>query len=219
MSLIMSFETYEGIVMTADRMSTISVQNEKLHTTESFTKTINAHKLFLTKDCYGLSYCGDSSCRNELLEAFLSNKICKYDFRNFTPEKIGRKILNSLKQWNNSCNVILLLCGYFKGESFAIEINTEKNETYTYPNSSKCKVIRYGDTQIADALLDKGKFYYGYGTYRLQDGIDLLKMTTYTTAKYQYFQENLQTVSKECDILVLFPNKKHIWLSKQTLHI
>lgn len=55
MSLIMSFETYEGIVMTADRMVTVSYYNKDTNTTDAFPKTYNAHKLFLMKNGYGIS--------------------------------------------------------------------------------------------------------------------------------------------------------------------
>lgn len=51
----MSFETYEGIVMTADRMVTVSYYNKDTNTTDAFPKTYNAHKLFLMKNGYGIS--------------------------------------------------------------------------------------------------------------------------------------------------------------------
>lgn len=83
--------------------------------------------------------------------------------------------------------------------------------------------IRYGDTKIADAVLgknEKGKeneYHYGYVTYRLQDAINLLTFTNYVTAKYQQFQETLQTVSEICDTLVLFKEGEQRWIRKNEL--
>lgn len=218
MSLIMSFETYEGIVMTADRMATVSFYNENFKTTESFCKTKNAHKIFVMKNGYGISFCDASSFNNNLLEEYVTNQICLYDFDDLSPGFIGNQILHMLKKQYNGAKIISIMCGYYNNNSFTIEIDTSKEKIYKYPDSSKNKVVRYGETDIANAVLDE-KFYYGYSTYRLQDGIELLKFTNFVSAKYQEFQENLQTISEDCDILILKPDRTYEWLSKKTLHV
>lgn len=217
MSLIMALETYEGIVMTADRLSTLSYYNENTNTTDAFPKTYNSHKLFLMKNGYGISECGNAKLTNEYLsEQFIAEEICTKNFDGILPMDIAKYILNCYTEYK--IETILLFCGYFHGSSFTIEINCKKNELYNYPDSSKKKIVRYGDTSIADSILDS-KFYYGYATYRLQDAVNLLKYVNEVTAKFQQFQEVLQTVSEECDILVLLKNGNHIWLNKNDLHI
>lgn len=224
MSLIMSLETYEGIVMTADRLSTLSYYNEETQTTDAFPKTYNAQKLFLMKNGYGLSMCGNAKSENEyLVEQFILEEICTRDFLNNVPIDIAKFILDSCIE--HGIQSILLFCGYFQNNSFTIEINCKKNELYNYPDSSRNKVVRYGDTKITDSVLgknEKGKeneYYYGYQTYRLQDAINLLNFTNLVTAKYQQFQEVLQTVSEECDILVLLKNGEYKWIRKNELHV
>lgn len=217
MSLIMALETYEGIVMTADRLSTLSYYNEKTQTTDAFTKTYNTHKIFLMKNGYGISICGDAKVNNEyLLEQYISEEICTKDFADLTPINIAKYILDTCV--SKEIQTILMFCGYFHKDSFTIEINCTKNEVYNYPDSARKKIVRYGDTLIADSILDS-KFYYGYSTYRLQDAVELLKYVNEVTAKLQKFQEVLQTVSEECDILILFKNGKNLWLKKNELHI
>jgi hypothetical protein len=217
MSLIMSLETYEGIVMTADRLSTLSYYNENSKTTDTFPKTYNAHKLFLTKDGYGISYCGNGKLDNDfLVEQFISEEICVKNFTGNEPMTTAKSILDICIE--NKAQSILLFCGYFQNISFTIEINCPKKELFSYPDSSRNKVVRYGDTAIADAVLNS-KFHYGYSTYRLQDAVDLLVYTNQVTAKYQQFQETLQTVSEKCDVLVLYKNGKYLWLNKNELHI
>lgn len=218
MSLIMSFETYEGIVMTADRMATVTFYNNNFKTTESFCKTQNAHKIFMMKNGYGISFCGDSSFGHTLLEEYVDNHICLQDFKDLFPESVGRQILSMVKEKFNNAKIIFLMCGYHEGVSFTIEIDTDKNEVYEYPESSKNKVVRYGEVEIANAVLDE-KFYYGYSTYRLQDGIELLNFTNFISARYQEFQECIQTISEDCDVLILKPDGTHEWLSRQELHI
>lgn len=213
----MSLETYEGIVMTADRLSTLSYYNKISQTTDAFPKTYNAHKLFLMRNGYGLSMCGNAKSENEyLVEQFISEEICTKDFLNSTPINIANSVLDSCIE--HGIQSILLFCGYFQNNSFTIEINCKKNEVYNYPDSSKNKVVRYGDTTISDSILDH-KYYYGYVTYRLQDAVNLLKYVNEITAKLQQFQEVLQTVSEECDILVLFKNGSNLWINKNELHI
>lgn len=95
MSLIMSFETYKGIVMTADRMVAVSYYNKDANTTDAFPKTYNAHKLFLTKNGYGISTCGNVKVKNEyLLEQIILEEICTKDFSNLEPMDIARSILD-----------------------------------------------------------------------------------------------------------------------------
>lgn len=216
MSLIMSFETYEGIVMTADRMVTVSYYNKDTNTTDAFPKTYNAHKLFLMKNGYGISICGNvKSQNNYLVDQFISEEMCIKDFNNYEPMDIARFIHDSCTK--HKFQVLLLFCGYYQNNSFTIEINCLKNELYNYPDSSRNKIIRYGDTSIANSVLDG--YYYGYSTYRLQDAVNLLTFTNYVTAKYQQFQEVLQTVSEECDVLILFKDGNYLWLNKNELHI
>lgn len=217
MSLIMALETYEGIVMTADRLSTLSYFNDKTQTTDAFPKTYYAHKLFLTKNGYGISTCGDAKVENEyLLEQFISEEICTKDFSNLKPMEIARSVLDICMA--KEIHAILLFCGYTYKDSFTIEINCKKKELYNYPDSSRKKIVRYGDTAITDSILDS-KFYYGYSAYRLQDAVNLLKYVNEVTARLQQFQEVLQTVSEECDILILYKNHEHLWLNKNELHI
>ena len=217
MSLIMALETYEGIVMTADRLSVVSFHNEEYDTNDCFHKSFNAHKLFLTINGYGISFCGDSKISNNyLIEQYIQEIICTKDYYGIAPNDIAQDILKLLKQYDNKTT--LLLCGYFKDQSFAIEINCARNEVFQYPDAAKFKVLRFGDIDITNSILDN-KFYYGYNTYRLQDAIDLLVYTNQVTAKYQQFQEVLQTVSEECDVLILFKSGTYQWLNRNELHI
>lgn len=80
-------------------------------------------------------------------------------------------------------------------------------------------MIRNEDISIPNVLFNVKYFYYGYSTYRLQDTINLLVYTNQVSAKYQQFHETLQTVSEECDVLVLFKNGNSLWLNKNELPI
>lgn len=215
MSLIMAFETYEGIVMTADRLSTLYYNNEKQGTIDCFPKSFNSHKLFITQNGYGLSYCGDGKLTNEyLVEQFIMEEFCSKDFSYKLPLDIIQYLIDIIKPYNK--NISFIFCGYYKGKSFKFDINHNYNIDFVPDN---LRVIRNGDILISNALFNTEYFYYGYSTYRLQDAINLLIYTNQVTAKYQQFQETLQTVSEECDVLVLLKNGKHLWLNKNELHI
>lgn len=112
--------------------------------------------------------------------------MCIKDFNNYEPMDIARFIHDSCTK--HKFQVLLLFCGYYQNNSFTIEINCLKNELYNYPDSSRKKIVRYGDTAITDSILDS-KFYYGYSTYRLQDAVNLLKYVNEVTAKYQHFRK------------------------------
>lgn len=215
MSLIMALETYEGIVMTADRLSTLSYNNEKQGTIDCFPKSFYAHKLFVTQNGYGLSYCGDGKLTNDyLVEQYLSEEFCIKDFSGKQPLEIVQYLINSIKPYNKS--IPFIFCGYYEGKSFKFDINSNYKISVV---SDNLRVIRNGDILIPNALFNIDYFYYGYPTYRLQDAINLLVYTNQVTAKYQQFQETLQTVSEECDVLILFKNGEHLWLNRNELHI
>ena len=217
MSLIMALETYNGIVMTADRLSTICINNDKLGTVDCFPKTLNTHKLFVTKDGYGIASCGDAKLTNNyLVEQFINEEICSINFTNVEPMDVAQYIFEKIKPYNK--NITFLLCGYYDSKSFAIDINFKNNEIYSYPDAARNKVLRFGDLSIPNKILNSD-FHYGYNTYRLQDAIDLLVYTNQVTSKYQCFQEVLQTVSEECDVLVLFKNGEYKWININELHI
>lgn len=215
MSLIMALETYEGIVMTADRLSTLNHNNEEQGTIDCFPKSFNTRKLFVTKNGYGLSCCGDGKLTNEyLVEQFLLEEFCSKDFSDKQPLEIAQYLVSSIKSYNKK--IPFIFCGFKKGKSFKFDIS-EQFDIKIVPDN--LRVIRNGDILISNALFNTEYFYYGYSTYRLQDAVNLLVYTNQVTAKYQQFQEVLQTVSEECDVLVLLKNGKHLWLNKNELHI
>lgn len=215
MSLIMALKTYSGIVMTADRLSTLYVKNESIDTIDCFPKSFNTHKLFVMKNGYGISYCGDGIVDNKyLMEQFVQEVICSKNYDNYKPKKIAKDIMQLLQDHNLSS--ILLFCGYYNNIPFIFSISFKKIEEYLPKDQTAA--FRFGDTSIADKLLSSD-FYYGYSTYRMQDAINLLTCVNLTTAKFQQFQEVLQTVSEECDVLVLFKNGEYKWLKYNELHI
>lgn len=206
MSLIMALETYEGIVMTADRLSTLNYNNEKQGTIDCFPKSYYAHKLFITQNGYGLSYCGDGNLTDDyLVEQYLLEEFCSKDFADKHPLEIAQYLVSSIKPYNKK--IPFIFCGCYQGKSFKIDINDQFNIEIV---SENLRVIRNGDILIPNALFDINYFHYGYPTYRLQDAVNLLVYTNQVTAKYQQFQEVLQTVSEECDVLVLLKNN-HIY--------
>lgn len=217
MSLILALKTYEGIIMCADRLSTLYIKNDKLNTTDCFPKSFNTKKIFLTQNGYGIAYCGESKIKNNiLLEQFIQENICSKNYIDFTPKEIALDILHMINHLNISTT--FLLCGYFNEIPFIFDINFNQNEVYAYSTEEQNKVFRFGDTSIVNKLLDK-EFYYGYDTYRTQDAINLLLSLNQTTAKFQQFQETLQTVSYDCDVLILFKNGTYKWIIENTLHI
>lgn len=131
MSLIIALETYKGIVITADRLSTLIINNDKLGTVDCFPKTFNAHKLFVTADGYGLAYCGDNKLKNDILvEQFVSEEICGTNFGDMLPIDIAHEIMCMFKPFKT--NTTLLLCGYHHGKSFIIEIDTSLDSPFLY---------------------------------------------------------------------------------------
>jgi hypothetical protein len=195
MSLIQAINTYFGIVIASDRRLMTTVGNE------TFLLTDNAKKLFLTDHGYGVTYCGAASVNGIPTEHILSKSIHELEF-NLSVQQVAISLAEKLSALN-SCNIILIVCGFFEGEAYVCSNNTDKptevTQNTTYQNEN-ITVMYAGRNDIAE------KYYrnkFDYKKFTIKDGMQFLSFINFAIASELHFAQTIQNVSLDCDILVL----------------
>lgn len=215
MTLIMYVKTAHGIVMSADRRILIPTQsqNEGNETiTHYHVITDNEHKLFKTKNGIGISYHGDSylTPMSAVIEQIIAD---------LSPTATVNEVAEILKNHQAiPLNTGLFVCGYHESSPLMLYIKKDtkisgaENKKVILEASEPFRVS--GDIDIVKLLKD---LPFNHAFFTLQDGIDLLTLLNNTTSKLQHLSVSNQTVSYDCDILVITPYTSY-WIEENKPH-
>jgi len=216
MSLSLNFPTYNGIIMTADRRITTTLNS--VDPNQSFLFSDNENKLFLLKNGFGLNYTGTSSVNNIPISSIINDLVNKIDVLKFSPKELLSFIADHINTLNNNGNTILTLSGFLNEEPFICSINTKFYEfQYLYNKDMPMTLSFSGETDMIISLLNDPKYKYDYSKFNLQDAIDFLTLINNTVADFQHFQQRLQTVSHDCDVLAITKYSSN-WVRHMSLH-
>lgn len=221
MSLALALYNHHGIIMSADKIRTSSFKKK-----DGTLTTINLpptdQKLFLIENKYGLSYTGTSSINQAPLSALLE----RYFLDNIIGEDYPDTWLLNLANYfhpllSNDENIVFILCGYYKNKQFVISTNTSSPNINTFNTSHDSSIVYSGESNIVASLINSKEIAYDYNCFTMQDSVDFLYFLNRTVADMMYFGQYLPTVSKECDILAIYPTNSY-WVlhdSLSTLHL
>lgn len=200
MSLVISFCTNHGIIMSGDRYITTT-----LKTGSSFCQTENEQKVFLSKKCYGFACAGSYTFKRKPASYWMERFIHRFDSMNLSLIQYLQKLKTAFYQLDNSVNIIIIGCGYdgliplvYSSSSFAKELTNhlEQNDT--------C-IAFAGENGIAQKIIDM--LPLDHTSYTLYDAVEFVKHVTLTVSNIQRFAQTPVTVGKDCDILCLTPQK------------
>lgn len=212
MSLILSFPTHHGIVMTADNRIITSVYGEE--STQTFLKTDNEQKIFLLKNGFGLSYCGSSVKKNVPISAIIESLNEKLDYSRYTPESLLTYIATYINNLDSSQSTTFIMSGYKFDKCFVLSIETSQLQIRKLGTGT---VAFAGECDMLYSLLNDPKYKYDYEKFNLQDAIDFLTLLNRTVANFQHFQQQPQTVSEDCDVLVIKKTSSYYISNKELL--
>ena len=186
-----SYNDY-GIVLSTDRCLTGT--NEK---GEKYLTSNNCRKLFLSRQGFALSYTGCSSVNGEPIPAKIS------DLWEMSSEAVSLSDFFSrfMKEISKVCkeNIIFLAVGYEN------EIPKIYTATTSKPEIKEMNDLAYsGVSDIGEKILTTVPIVYN--TMTLQDRLDFHRFVTRCVSKLQYYSDQLQTVSEECDIVAIGKN-------------
>ncbi len=184
-----SYNDY-GIVVSADRCLTgINNKGEKYTTSSN-----KCRKLFISKQGFAITYTGCSSINDHLIPAKISEL---WETVNI-PKGLKEFFEEFIKIMSAYCkeNIVFIVAGYENGSP---KIYTA---TSTRPQIVEMEDLAYsGETDIAKKVINAVPIVYN--TMTIQDRIDFHRFITHCISKYQYYSDCLQTVSEECDIVVI----------------
>ncbi|WKY45976.1 hypothetical protein Q5O14_07740 [Eubacteriaceae bacterium ES2] len=215
MSLAIAIPTHHGIMMSADRRIMTTVYNEKSN--DTFLYSDSERKLFILPCGYGLSYVGASTIDGVPLSSIMDEYIACFSSTPPEPQSSLLEIATHIQNLiSDSTFSILVMCGYFENEKFVFSINTNVLEVKEHPNLNT--LIYSGDSDILSTLINN--FKYDYQKFNLADAYSFITLLNKTTASFQHFQQRAQTVSEDCDVLLITP-KSTKWVTQlcvQTSH-
>lgn len=216
MSLAMALYNHHGIVMSADKLITSTIKDGEKEI--QYTRPSTEQKLFLIEEKYGLSCTGTASINGIPISAILEKYFVENSIQNLD---IDTWLLNLANHFHaqldgTTNNIIFIICGYQNNHRIIASTNTLKPSITLF--TSEASLTYSGENQFVDLLINSPIIPFEYSKFTMQDSVDFLCFLNETVANLMHFGQYSPTVSKECDILAIYPNKSY-WVRHETLHI
>lgn len=201
MSLAITLANQYGIVMSADRRLTTTVTRSKTGEMESFVLTEHEQKLFLTRAGHGISYTGASSLEEgKSTSCIIRKTLAQLDETLSLKDEI-LSIKKKLQAFSNERNVILIGAAVYEEKNGVISSSLTENEITELTDKDGSCLAFSGESKIVIKLTDM--FPVDRNAFPLQESINYLRFLTRSVAGLQHYAQINQTVSEDCDILVL----------------
>lgn len=215
MSLAMVLANPYGIVMTADRRLTIGPK-EITNNVFFLSPSLNhQQKLFLTKSGHGIACVGMIT----LPDGITVTTIIKEAISAFTDPSVSvfqelEYLKNELMQHMNSKDTVLIGVGIQQKKHEIFKTTLSVNDIENLTDKDGFCIKAEGDTTIANTLI-AGQYNTSNCTlFSLQECINYLRFINSTSSKLQYYNGDLQSISEECDVLVV-DNDGARWITSQ----
>lgn len=205
MSLAMVLANQYGIVMSADKRMTLAPKTSDGQTF-LYPSLNHQQKLFMTKSGHGTA-----------TAVVIKNAIAKYNSPRTSVLDELKGLKNALKQYTKEKQITLVGAEINNGKRQVFTLTlTDKNIEKNTNEEGLCLLSR-GDCSFAEMLMSFQSRNSNCVHFSLQESINYLRFVNSTVAKLQYYNGNLQSVSEECDVLVLTPKEAKWVISPETL--
>lgn len=163
-----------------------------------------------------MSYTGTASIDNGPISAVIEKYIELCPLVNETPASWLLLLATSFKgKMPDIHNTVFTLCGYYYGERIVISNSTQNPNIKVV--TEECGLIYSGESYYISNLVNAEHIAFDYSKFTMQDSIDFLRFLVKTVSGLMHFGQCLPTVSEDCDILAIYPNKAY-WVQHSTLH-
>ena len=203
MSLVMAIANKEGIVVSADRRLT-ETHFYKDH--ESIVTHKNHYrKLFVTNRGHAIASTGTAIFQDG---TSVKDIICKaIDVFNSKPLSIDKEFRHLkrelIKHSESNDNVVLVIAGIENNQN-VVMVENIKNPKFRNRVQDQDAFISAGNNNLVSPMYNS--FGIDLNTYNIERMVQYLEFINETTARLQKFNPNHQTVSEQCDILVIQKN-------------
>jgi hypothetical protein len=231
MSVIIAVYTPTGIVISGDSRTT-GTFNQTVPDPQNPLQQINVQtmitlsdatlKVFKIFDKYGIGTFGDAQIDNlpiaHYIEQFEINNIANPPQ---TTNDLVTDLLNYFRQFNPIPKTGFVVAGYDNNDPFVFGVDTFNNvrqrHNYIQPqNQIDYGIVRGGDTDVINRLLNNPQRLPIFQAMNLQDGVDFSRHLIRTTIDQMRFEPAVPTVGGEIDTLII-TNSKTEFLNKKKL--
>lgn len=209
MSLCLAFSNANAVVMSADRrvMTTVGTSS-KGEQIKYFLQTDNEKKLFLCPKNRGLAYAGSSNLSDNTPISFLIEQLLKLpDLENLSLSDFLSTMLECIA-WNlaSSSNTVLIAADYSGSCPIILSGNTSDRTIHNHlcETSGNPPFVFSGENDLAKTVVEAVPT--DRATFPVVDMISYVRFVTATVSEIQRFGQVPQTVSRDCDVLILTPD-------------
>lgn len=237
MSFIIVVHVGEGIVLASDSKTTYNntqiledktvVKHVGIHTTNTTDKT------FICPNGCGISTCGTSSINSKPITGYIQSFIRENISKETTVESVPRLLMEYFRQFDPIPDTNFIVAGYDEIDVemvqrvYRVYIVREKIDTI---NTTFQGASWDGETDILSRIIQPVAYINPetnqcdpllhheilWNFFTLQDAVDFAKYAVETTINTMHFQNRIETVGGEIDILVITPEKTS-WLVKKEI--
>lgn len=215
MSLAITLANPYGIVMSADRRLTTTVTDEKTKEKESFVLTEYEQKIFLTNSGHGITYTGASSLENGEKTSCIIRSFLAGLAPTLTIEEELRSVKKRLQSAAGKRNVVLIGASITNNHRCVFSASLISDELTDHISTDGYCLSFSGESNTIQKLTDM--FPVNFSAFPLQESINYLRFLTHSVAGLQHYAQMNQTVSKDCDILVIRDSGAQWITSPETL--
>ncbi len=204
MSLAIVLANEYGIVMSADRRLTLAPKNASDNMSILYPSIDHQQKIFLTKSGHGIAYVGSLILQGGThTTAVIKNTISAFTDPATSIVQELAVLREKLKQYANGTYICLLGAGTSNKGHEVFKTTLENDTIESITDEDGVGLTAEGDNSIATMLMAHQSDSPHCLHFSLQEGINYLRFINETTSKLQYYNGELQSVSKECDVLVI----------------
>lgn len=216
MSLTIALANSYGIVISADRRLTSTITDDKTNKSESFLLTDFEQKIFCTPATHGLTYVGDAYLSNGQRTSSTIQHVLHQMDSSLSLEEELNIVKASLLRSGNRPDVTLLGAAISDRKNVVLTTSTKSNKITNYCNELGRCLAFTGETEAISKIVDI--YPVEYQAFPLQESINSLRFLTKSVAGVMKYAQLNQTVSEECDILVISPFKTQWVTSPEDLY-
>ncbi|MBR2767954.1 MAG: hypothetical protein IKD68_03390 [Solobacterium sp.] len=211
MSLIIHMKVPGALILASD-CRVIGSQKSKSGS-YSYIVSDAEQKTFPVHPRLAFSYSGDADLHGVPVSFLLKRAMPSLNKAEST-EEAASLLLDLFCRDGKNRHPSFLISGYNGSTPSVLDLPAGKTEwKEQYPLADVYGVTTMGDNAIAQSLIEQGT--YDFHLFRIPDAVNFARFLIETTAGAQSFQKTRQTVSTNCDILVMSEEKAH-WVMRSS---
>ena len=230
MSVILAVYTPTGIVISGDSRTTGTLNQQvpnpqnpqqQINVQTMFTLSDATLKVFKLFDRFGLGTFGDAHIDNLPIAHYIEQfEVANLSNPPQTTNDLVTKLLNYFRQFNPIPRTGFIAAGFDNNEPFVFSVDAFNNsrQRWNYvpvENRIDYGIVRGGDTDVINRLLNNVQRLPLFQAMNLQDGVDFSRHLIRTTIDQMRFEPAVPTVGGEIDTLIITKDKTEFLYKKK----